>query len=131
MEQLAEHSVSTSGERLLKVLEKVVTDDKYGFVLLARENGQAIGIAYVAVILSAEHCGLVAWLEELYVTPNRRCQGIGTALVSAVLKRAREVGIAAVDMEIDVGHNQVESLYRRFGFTQLQRSRWVRVINGA
>jgi GNAT superfamily N-acetyltransferase len=108
------------------VLECVVTDRACGFLLVALDDGQIVGVAYVATIRSAEHCGLVGWLEELYVTPDHRCRGIGAALMTAVLDRARETGIVAVDLEIDAGHRRAASLYGRFGFRPLDRSRWVK-----
>ena len=128
VEQLGEHGVDASAEQLSRVLERVVADGARGFILLARDDRRIIGIAYVATILSAEHCGLVAWLEELYVTPSLRCRGIGAALVTAVMERAREMDIVAIDLEIDAGHRRAESLYRRFGFRRLDRSRWVRKL---
>ena len=97
-----------------------------GFLLLARESSRIVGIAYVATILSAEHCGPAAWLEELYFTPDCRHRDIGTALVTSVLEHAQKAGIVAVDLEIDAGHNRVISLYQRLGFRRLKRSRWVR-----
>ena len=128
VEQLGEHGVDASTEQLSRVLERVVAEGARGFILLARDDRGIVGIAYVATILSAEHCGLVAWLEELYVTPSIRSRGIGTALVTAVLERAREAGIVAIDLEIDAGHSRAESLYRRLGFRPLERSRWVREL---
>jgi GNAT superfamily N-acetyltransferase len=128
VEQLSEHGVDASAGQLSRVLERVVADGARGFVLLARDERRIVGIAYVAVILSAEHCGPVAWLEELYVTPSYRSRGIGTALVNAVLERARETDIVAIDLEIDAGHSRAESLYRRLGFRPLERSRWVREL---
>jgi len=128
VEQLGEHGVDASAEQLSRVLERVVTDGARGFILLARDDLRMVGIAYVATILSAEHCGLVAWLEELYVTPSLRSLGIGTALITAILERAREMDIVAIDLEVDAGHIRAESLYRRFGFRRLDRSRWVRAL---
>jgi GNAT superfamily N-acetyltransferase len=128
VEQLGEHGVAGSTEQLSRVLEKVVADATRGFLLLARDDHQIVGVAYVATILSAEHCGLVAWLEELYVTPSHRSQGIGTALVTAILERARATDIVAVDLEVDAGHSRAESLYPRLGFRPLERSRWVREL---
>jgi GNAT superfamily N-acetyltransferase len=128
VEHLGEHGVDASVEQLSRVLEKAVTDGARDFILLARDDRRIVGIAYVATILSAEHCGLVGWLEELYVTPSLRSRGIGRALVTAILKRARETGIVAIDLEIDAGHSRAESLYRRFGFRRLDRSRWVREV---
>jgi GNAT superfamily N-acetyltransferase len=128
VEQLGEHGVDASAEQLSRVLERVVADETHGFILVARDDFRIVGIAYVATILSAEHCGLVAWLEELYVTPSLRSRGIGTALVTALLARAREMDIVAIDLEIDGGHRRAESLYRKFGFCRLDRSRWVRKL---
>ena len=125
VQQLAEHSVDASAEQLSWLLEKIAADAARGFVLLARENGRIVGIVYVATILSAEHCGLVVWLEELYVTPSRRSRGIGTALIVAMIERARNAGIVAIYLEIEAGHSRSKSLYRRLGFRPLNRSRWV------
>jgi len=108
------------------VLQKVVADGTRGFLLWAREAGRIVGVAYVATIPSVEHCGSVAWLEELYVIPTHQSRGIGTALANAVLDRAHKEGIVAIDLEIDAGQNRSESLYRRLGFRPLNRSRWVR-----
>lgn len=131
VEQLAEHGVDASPQALEQVLERVVADKTRGFLLVAQHDDQLVGVAYVATILSAEHCGLVAWLEELYVTPDHRSRGIGTLLLTAVLERAREVGIVAVDLEIDAGHKRAASLYGRLGFSPLERSRWVRKLKTA
>ena len=75
-----------------------------------------------------EHCGLVAWLEELYVAPSHRSRGVGSALLAAVLERAREAEIVAVDLEVDGAHRRAEALYRRSGFRRLNRSRWVKEL---
>jgi GNAT superfamily N-acetyltransferase len=128
VEQLGDHGVGASAEQLSRILENMVIDEARGFLLLARDDHRIVGIAYVAMILSAEHCGLVGWLEELYVTPRCRSRGIGTALVSAVLERARKTDIVAIDLEIDAGHSRAESLYRRSGFRPLNRSRWVKEL---
>jgi len=128
IEQLSEHGVDASIDEVSAVLEKVVADGTLGFLLLAHNDHQIVGVSYVVTIQSVEHCGVVAWLEELYVMPIHRSRGIGTASVEAVLKRARKMGIAAIDLEIDAGHSRAESLYRRLGFRQLSRSRWVREL---
>jgi GNAT superfamily N-acetyltransferase len=127
-QQLAEHGSDATEENLGTVLERVVSDSARGFVLYARENGKMIGVAYLAIILSAEHCGKVGWLEELYVLPEFRSKGVGAALLTAILERAREIGIVAIDLEVDAAHRRAESLYRRFGFRTLDRSRWVRKL---
>ncbi len=128
VEQLGEHGIHASAEPLTHLLERVVADERLGFVQLARAGGRVVGVVYVATILSMEHAGLAGWLEELYVAPDWRGRGIGTALVAAVLERARAGGIVAVDLEVDAGHSRAASLYGRFGFRPLDRSRWAKKL---
>ena len=129
VEQLREHDVHASVESLCQVLERIVADEQRGFVHLARAEGRVVGVAYVATILSVEHVGPAAWLEELYVAPAWRQRGVGSALVHAVLERARAAGMMAIDLEIDAGHTRAASLYKRSGFHRLERSRWTRKLN--
>jgi phosphinothricin acetyltransferase len=127
--QLEEHSVNVTSEMLLPVLRRVVADEKLGFLLVAREEKGIIGVAYTATLLSAEHCGFVASLEELYVAPQSRARGVGTALLTAVFQRAKAAGLVAIELEVDAGHSRVMSLYQRFGFQRLDRSRWLTTLS--
>jgi len=128
LKQLAEHGAVAAEESLVTILKEVVSDPTHGLVLFAHENRKMIGVAYLAIIFSAEHCGKVGWLEELYVMPEFRSKGIGAALLTAVLERARELGIVAIDLEVDAAHRRAESLYRRFCFSPLDRTRWVKTL---
>jgi len=128
MQQLIEHRAEPVEESLVTVLKQVISDPARGFVLLAREDRMIIGVTYLATILSAEHCGKVGWLEELYVLPEYRSKGVGSALLTEVIERARGLGIVAIDLEVDAAHRRAEELYRHFGFRPLDRSRWVRVL---
>jgi GNAT superfamily N-acetyltransferase len=124
LQQLAEHGSDATEESLVTVLKQVVSDPARGFVLYARENRKMVGIAYLAIILSAEHCGKVGWLEEIYILAEYRSRGVGAAVLTGVVERARGIGIVAIDLEVDAAHRRAESLYRRFGFRTLARSRW-------
>ena len=128
VDQLGEHGVDASTKRLSDLLEAVVRNTDRGFVLLAREDQRIVGVAYAATILSAEHGGLITWLEELYVVRSYRSRGIGSALLGAVIERAYGAGAVAVDLEVDASHSRAQSLYRRLGFRPLNRSRWVKEL---
>lgn len=128
VQQLGEHGIEASAEALAQVLEDAVADIARGFLILARDSGSVVGVAYVSTILSMEHCGPVAWLEELYVSPGHRNRGIGTALMAAVLERAREAGIGAIDLEVDARQSRATAFYQRIGFRSLDRSRWVKEL---
>ncbi len=128
VQHLRELGVDSTAKALARVLEDVACDSARGFLLEARANGGVVGVAYVATILSMEHCSPVAGLEELYVVPTSRSRGIGTASMTAVLKRAREAGIVAIVLEVDARQSRAIALYQRIGFRPLDRSRWVKEL---
>ena len=80
--QLQEHSIETSQDNLRAVIEAVIADRRYGFILAATvPDGRVVGAAYASSLLSFEHGGISGWLEELYVLPQWRDQGLcGTSL---------------------------------------------------
>jgi GNAT superfamily N-acetyltransferase len=125
LQQFAEHSIFVPQDKLAGATNAVLASDDLGFVLLAYDDGRAVGLAYMALIWTLEHAGRSAWLEELYVAADRRSRGIGRTLLAAALERAREIGCSAIDLEVDERHGRAEHLYRRAGFARLARSRWV------
>jgi GNAT superfamily N-acetyltransferase len=67
-------------------------------------------------------------LDELYVLPEYRGGGVGRSLLEQAIIAAREMGCAALDLdlEVDQDHARAERLYARAGFQSLARSRWVK-----
>lgn len=126
--QMREHRIEQEEENMSRVVRGVLADERNGFFLVARVGAVIVGVAYVATMLSAEHGGRLGWLEELYVTPAHREQGIGSSLLGAALERAGELDLVAIELEVDVEHQRAEALYARFGFCSLPRSRWVRKL---
>ena len=60
---------------------------------------------------------LDAYLEELYVVPHRRGQGLGRALLEAAMEHARERGAARIDLNTSVSDVAARALYESAGFT--------------
>jgi len=60
---------------------------------------------------------LDCYLEELYVVPDRRGQGIGRALMNAAIELAREHG--ATEMSLGTGEDDIaaRALYESLGFS--------------
>ena len=77
--QLREHRITRSTDDLRAVAQTVVTDPRYGFMLVANApDNRPIGVAYASTILTLEHGGVSGWLEELYVLPPWRGSGVGS-----------------------------------------------------
>src|SRR5688500_12458764 len=126
--QLREHSITSSPGALAAVLRTLSLQPDRGFLLTACYDGSPVGIAYAACILSLEYGGSSGWLEEFYVLPEWRGQGVGSLLLAAVIAAATERGWPALDIEVDSAHQRVLSLYARSGFQPVSRTRFVRYL---
>jgi ribosomal protein S18 acetylase RimI-like enzyme len=59
---------------------------------------------------------LDCYLEELYVVPNRRGQGLGQALMEGAMDLARERGAAHMDLGTAETDTAARALYEKLGF---------------
>ncbi len=60
---------------------------------------------------------LDAYLEELYVVPGCRGQGLGRALLESAMEYARERGAARIDLNTSTDDVAARALYESAGFT--------------
>ncbi len=124
--QLVEHDLPADHAGVARAVDGILEDGRRGFLQVARAGHDVVGVAYVALHWSLEHGGPSCWLEELYVLPDRRCRGLGVALLQAACTRARELGCLVMDLEVTADHARAEHLYEREGFRELGRRRWAR-----
>ncbi len=66
--------------------------DKAPLTLLAFDNGRAIGTASLVLREMTTHPELPYWLGDLYVVPEERGRGVGSALINAIVDQARHFG---------------------------------------
>jgi ribosomal protein S18 acetylase RimI-like enzyme len=101
---------SALAERLRQLIEGGDT-----LVLLAGDGPDGLAVLrFRAAIWST---GLECYLAELYVTPARRGQGLGRALMEAALREARMRGAGTMDIGVDEPDLAARRLYESLGFT--------------
>lgn len=88
-------------------------------VLLAGETGED-GFAYLTVRPTPYYDGTLAQLEELYVAPPLRDQGIGTALLTTAVEEVRRLGAGEVHINVDEVDTDTRRFYERHGFTNIE-----------
>ena len=78
---------------------------------------EPVGLAVLRFRPSLWKAALECYLEELYVVPDRRGQGIGRTLMDTAIDVARREG--AADMSMATGEHDVaaRALYESLGFT--------------
>jgi ribosomal protein S18 acetylase RimI-like enzyme len=77
----------------------------------------AVGLAVLRFRPALWSPGLECYLAELYVVPERRGEGLGRALMNAVLDRARERGADHVELSTEETDVAARALYESLNFT--------------
>jgi GNAT superfamily N-acetyltransferase len=75
------------------------------------------GLAVLRFRAAIWSTGLECYLAELYVTPARRGQGLGRALMEAALREARSRGADTMDIGVDEPDLAARRLYESLGFS--------------
>ena len=88
--------------------------------LLAEEAAGPLGFALVTLRPAIWFDGPVATLDELYVVPDRRSEGTGTALLEAVRATVRERGCPEVHINVDEPDTDARRFYERHGFVTVE-----------
>jgi GNAT superfamily N-acetyltransferase len=70
-------------------------------VLAARTKDRTLGVAILAYRLTISAGGLFASIEDLYVRPEARRQGVGKALLKAADERCAAHGISCVEVQVE------------------------------
>jgi GNAT superfamily N-acetyltransferase len=113
-----EFSTPSPGPAVLAPRLRTLLAGDSTFALLAGEP--AVGFALVTLRPNVWYDGLVALLDELYVVPQLRGQGTGTAIIDALLVQARERGVDLIEINVDEGDVDAQRFYERHGFSNTE-----------
>lgn len=98
-------------------LERLLSGNAVFAVLAGRP---AIGVAVVSLRPNVWFDGPVALLDELYVAPDHRSQGIGGRMLGLVRQEAARRGAELLEINVDEGDTDARRFYERHGFTDIE-----------
>jgi GNAT superfamily N-acetyltransferase len=76
-------------------------------ILVAEHRGELLGFCSAYIELNSVRYGVRCWVEDLAVSPERRSEGAGKALLDAAKDWARERG--ATHLELDSGEARADA----------------------
>jgi GNAT superfamily N-acetyltransferase len=106
------HPLSSQGEH---ALEYLLADQSQGTVFKIEGPAGLTGYAVLCFGYSVELGGRDVFLDDFYIIPTERAQGLGQAVMDALIGFARAAGCAAMHLEV-IGGNRAKNFYRRLGF---------------
>jgi len=99
----------------LGALRNLMFDAALGRAYLLVLDDEPAGYATVMFRYSIDHAAKIGFVDDLYVRPNARGKGRGTALLQAIEADLRKLGLAALSLHAEP-KGRAEALYRRYGF---------------
>ena len=91
-----------------------------GHAMLAWVDGSAVGVAVWYYTFSTFTCGPDMFLEDIFVEPAHRGQGIGLALFRELAHRAREQNCRRMEWRVLNWNQPAIDFYRRIGARPMQ-----------
>ena len=92
-------------------------------LLIARDSEGAI-VGTLTLVIFRVPTGPRAWIEDVVVDQAQRGGGVGSALVSEALSRAREAGARTIDLTSRPSREAANRLYLRLGFTSRETNNY-------
>ena len=105
--------------------EELMRSDVYLECYIMETDGKAVGYALLTKTFSREAGGLNIWVDELYLRPEYRGLGAGSAFF-AFLEQTHPA--ARYRLETEPENERAQSLYRRMGYRDLP---YLQMIKGS
>ena len=90
-------------------------DNRLSYWLVAEVAGTVVGYVGSQTVLDA------ADMMNIAVSPDYRRQGIGEALINALISHLQQNRVIALLLEVRVSNTQAITLYEKLGFQQVGR----------
>lgn len=88
-------------------------------LFVVERQGRVVGTAQMTLIVALPHRGRKrAVIEAVQVAPEMRGEGIGSALIRAMIEEARNLGAGVVELTSNAARLDAHRFYERLGFAK-------------
>lgn len=97
----------------------ILSPDSGVKLVLAFENGVAIGFASISILYPAPKGTGQMFVKELFVTQQHQSSGVGKEIMTFVAKYAKSNNCSRLDLTVDSDNTNAINFYQRLGILQL------------
>ena len=117
------YEVSPSDDALLSLARALIADpEREGVQLIARSDGRAVGFATIYWSWATTIAARIGVMNDLFVAPEARGQGIPDELISSCADECRRHGAAELTWQTARDNARAQHVYDRVG---AERAEWV------
>jgi len=102
--------------RIEALLGKLLADPLRGACWVAEADGRLCGYLLAVFMFSLEHGGMMAEIDELFVSRGMRSRGAASQLLAAAERDLAARGMVRVQLQLATGNERARLLYGRHGF---------------
>jgi GNAT superfamily N-acetyltransferase len=102
--------------RIELLLKRLLSQSGLGEIWVAEEETRLSGYLILVYVLSFEHQGLMAEIDEFFVLPQARSQGLGGELLGAAEEALRRRGCVRLQLQLAVSNEAARLFYTRRGY---------------
>lgn len=108
--------------RVRELVQRLLEDPSVGRQFVAYGDGRMLGFATLYFTFSTLRARKVAILNDLYVVPGSRREGVGTRLLEGCLTFVRKNGYAHMEWVTSPDNSGAQALYEKIG---AEREEWI------
>jgi GNAT superfamily N-acetyltransferase len=100
----------------IEALVQQLMERHLGAVWVAESEGRLAGYLAAVFLLSLEHRGMMAEIDELFVVEGERQRGIGARLLAVAEEALAARGCVRVQLQLGAENAPAHALYERCGY---------------
>ena len=102
-------------------LEDLFERPTAGRIYLIQKEQKIVGYVFLSFYFSIEFGGRTAFIDELFVLPGDRGQGIGSKVINLIEQKCLELNLKAIHLESERTNEGATALYLKLGFVDYDR----------
>ena len=107
-------------ERITWAVDEALRESFSGLLTVAHDAYRIVGVALAVYTPSAE-LGRVMTINDFFVSPAYRRQGVGTLLANHLVKECRRIRVDEIGLEVLSGNSTAAAFWRSIGLEQANR----------
>jgi GNAT superfamily N-acetyltransferase len=102
--------------RIELLLTHLMGNAALGAIWVAESAGTLAGYLIVVLVVSLEHQGVMGEIDEFFVLPEARSQGVGAQLLAAAEAALAQRGCVRLQLQLSVANGAARTFYQRHGY---------------